>query len=237
MSFPKIDLPVYTLILPSNGEKIKYRPYTVKEKKILLMANESKQEDLMYNAIKQIVENCIADHNFNVSKLAYFDLFYIFLKLRAKSVGEIASFQMMCEECKKPHEISINIDSIEVKKFPNHSNKIQLTETTGVVMKYPDFSIEKYATNYKGIETDIEIIVNCIESVFDKNEVYDITPENKKDLISFIENLTDNQFSMFTKFFETCPTISHEHVSKCPHCQREEIITLSDITDFFGFAA
>ena len=190
MALPKIDVPIYEIKIASSDTPIKYRPFLVKEKKILMIAAESKSSDAAYMAIKQIVNNCTFE-KIDVENFALFDLQYLFLKIRSKSIGEAAEFKFSCEKCNHDIKSSINFDNIELKKQPEHNKKIMINDTVGIMMKYPNIKIEKIIQeNGKSPQTDIQIILNCKDYVFDRENVYYSKDVDIKDLENLIDNLT-----------------------------------------------
>ena len=214
---PSLATPEYELILPSNGKTIKYRPFLVREEKILLMALESDDEHELVGAVKQIVRNCVLS-DVNVDTLPMFDLEYLFLKLRSRSIGDVIKLTIKPREdapedcvCSRPREISINLEEVEVVKNPKHSSKIKLTKDVGVIMKYPDFKmLEEIQKLNDSRETDrlFKIILRCIKSVYEKDQVTDMMDIDPDDAIKWLESLTQKQFEKLQEFFETIQEFS-----------------------------
>lgn len=230
MTLPKIDAPIYETTIHSTNKKIKYRPYLVKEKKILMIAYESKDPNAAYTAVKQIVNNCTFGE-MNVETLALFDLQNLFLKIRSKSVGEEVDFGFECPKCKKIIKNHINFENLNIKTNKDHNIKIQLTDSVGVVMKYPTIFIEKLfdVANDNSQLIDLKIITNCIDYIYDKEEIYRDIPE--EELNTFVESLTESQLKKIEKFFETMPKLEYKINYSCECGDAGEY----EIKDFYSF--
>lgn len=241
---PKIDVPLYKISLPLSGKKLKIRPFLVKEEKILLMAMETEDDDAVLLAIKQIVTNCCVD-NIDVDELPILDLEYIFLQLRARSVGEIIDLQYRCnnnvgaEENGDPkkcgHIIKLNFNALEVKpEFDKkHDKKIQLTQKLGLVMKYPDFKIIESVKDLSETEAVTKTIISCIDYIYDEESVYYAKDTSEAELIDFVDSLTAEQFGKLQEFFDTIPKLKKNLNFKCVKCGYEEEIILEGIQSFF----
>ena len=236
MALPQINVPTYELVVPSTGEKIKYRPFLVKEEKILLMAMESGNTDEMLRAVQNIVEQC----TFNKLKLGsapMFDVEYMFLNIRAKSVGEISKLKVLCQDDGKTYgNVEVDLNNVEVEVDNDHTNKIELTDEMGVIMKYP--SIDSFNQNQVSnisIENMLDVIVACIDHIYDKNgeEVFDAKDSTKQELIDFVEQLNTQQFQDVQKFFDTMPKLTHEVTVKNPKTKIESQVLLTGLNDFF----
>jgi len=233
MSLPIIDVPVYNLTVPSTGESIKFRPFLVKENKLLLLANETNATDSMYDALVQIIVNCTFG-KVAVEKLALFDLQYIFLKIRSKSIGEVADFSIECEGCKEPVQVEMNLDSIEIQKNPLHNPKVLLSDSVGVMLKSPTIGSEKIiGSNLPEAEKDVDFAISCIDYIFDKETIYHSKDTPKAELKTFIESLSSENYNKIKAFFETLPKIHSELNYKCPKCSKEGKIVIDNIRDFF----
>ena len=173
MALPKINVATYELNLPSSNEIVKFRPFLVKEEKILLMAMEGGETKDMMNAIKQIIGNCVSSPKLNIEELPLFDLEYVFVKLRAKSIGEKTKLGLKCEECDATTEVEVNIDEVEIVKGENHDPKIQLTDDVGVVLKYPRIDMMEGIGNLNNIEEGFAVLRKSIEMIFSGDEVYE----------------------------------------------------------------
>ena len=236
MALPKLNVPTYELVVPSTDEKIKYRPFLVKEEKILLIAMESGETKDMLQAVKDIVDEC----TFNKLKLGdmpMFDVEYIFLNIRAKSVGEVSKLRVLCKDDDKTYaNIEVDLNEVQVQVEEGHTNKIELTDEMGVIMKYP--TIDSFTENNLddiNASNMLDVIVTCIAQIYDKKgeEVFDSKDSSKKELIDFVEQLNTMQFQDIQKFFDTMPSLKHEITVKNPKTKVESKVTLTGINDFF----
>ena len=234
MALPKLDVPIYELTLPSNGETISYRPFLVKEEKILLMAVEGKDQKEMITAIKQIINNCVLTKEVSPEKLPLFDIEFLLLNLRSRSTGDVIKTRYVHKDC-KPVELEINVNDIEVVKDPKHTNKIQLTDTVGMKMKYPDINMMNSMQDFTGQKTEevFNLIAKCIDSLYDAEEVYNKTDYTPKELKEFVLGLTQEQFKKVETFFSTLPKMQKKVSFECP-CGYKEQITLEGLPSFFG---
>jgi len=237
MALPKLEVPIYELTVPSTDEKIKYRPFLIKEEKILLIAMESGENEDVIQAVKQIVSEC----TFNKLKLGnmpMFDVEYIFLQIRSKSVGEVSKLKVLCQDDGKTYaNVEVDLTEIEVQVNDDHTNKIELTDEMGVIMKYP--TIDSFST--AGIsditaENMLDVIVACIDKIYDKKgeEVYDSKDSSKKELMDFVEQMNTTQFQDVQSFFDSMPKLRHEIVVVNPKTKVENVVALSGLNDFFG---
>lgn len=242
MSLPKIVTPQYELILPSTEKPIKYRPILVKEEKILLIALESKNNREITNAIKQILKSCILTKSVKVEELPTFDIEYIFLNVRAKSVAENLDLIITCgDDGVTQVPVTIFIDEIQVKKNPEHSRDIHLGDDLVLRMKYPsldrfiennfEFTDEQTSDN---INKSFEIVSSCIESVFKGEEAYSFKDFTQKERIDFIESMSKKQFELIQKFFTTMPVLSHEIVVVNPNTKKENKVVLEGLANFMS---
>ena len=232
MNLPVLNTPTYEMEIPSTGEKIKYRPFLVKEQKLLMMAQESGDDEAQLRTVGEIVKSCTFDKISHPEKLPTFDIEYMFLMTRAQSVGSKIPMTVTCPddgETKVEHEI--NIDEIKVKKTDGHTNVIMLTDDIGITMKYPNLDMVKKFTNTANItEVSFEMIKSCIQNIFDKDQVYDEMSD--KDLQSFIEQMNTEQFEKLTQFFDTMPKLSHTFKVKNPNTGVESDIVLEGLDSF-----
>jgi len=237
MALPRLDVPTYELAIPSTDDKIKYRPFLVKEEKILLIAMESGETKDMLQAVKDIVDECTFNQ-LNLGTMPMFDIEYIFLNIRAKSVGEVSKLKVLCQDDMKTYaNVEIDLSEIEVQVEEGHTNKIELTDEMGVIMKYP--TIDSFSVNnITDITTDnmLEVIATCIAQIYDKKgeEVYDSKDSTQKELIEFVEQLNTKQFQDMQKFFDTMPTLKHTITVKNPKTKKESKVTLTGLSDFFA---
>jgi hypothetical protein len=236
MALPKLNVPTYELVVPSTDEKIKYRPFLVKEEKILLIAMESGKSEDMLQSVKDIVDEC----TFNKLKLGampMFDVEYIFLNIRAKSIGEVSKLKVLCQDDMKTYaDIEVDLNDIQVQVDDDHTNKIELSDEMGVIMKYPTIdSFSKHKIDDVSASNMLNVIVACIAQIYDKKgeEVYDSKDSTEKELIDFIEQLNTKQFAQIQKFFDTMPSLRHTITVKNPKTKKESEVTLTGINDFF----
>ena len=244
MGLPTIAVPEYELEIPSSKLKVKYRPFLVKEEKILLLALESEKQDNIVNAIKHIIETCVYGET-NVNEMPTFDLEYIFLQLRAKSKGEVIELKYECPKCKTELPININIDDIQVTFQDKHTKKIELDTNLGVVMKYPTIELQNKITQTDESEktSDVEniftMVTACIDYIYDNENTYPLKDHTEKEVDDFIDSLTDAHFQKLSGFFDTMPVIKHEFQIKCTKkkkdktCSYKETQTLSGLQSFF----
>ncbi len=238
---PKIIQPEFELELPSNGKKIKYRPFLVKEEKVLLLALESKDNTQITNAIKQILKNCILTRGIKVEELPTFDIEYIFLNVRGKSVGESIELIVTCNDDGETQvPVTIFIDNIKVKKDDNHSPDISLGNDLVLRMKYPSLD-EFIKTNFdfgdtnslSNLDKSFEIIASCMDVIFTKEDSWAAKDCTKKELFDFIESMDTKQFKMIENFFQTMPVLSYTFKVVNPKTKKENEVTLEGLTSFF----
>jgi len=210
MALPKIDLPLYELTLPSNGKKIQYRPFTVKEEKILLTAQQSKETDQIIVAIKQIVNNCILEYD--IDKLALFDLEYILINIRSRSVDNNVEFEIEDPDTNEKIKLVLNLENVKVHTDENHTNKIAVDSNYTLFLKYPnidDFSDILKKENLS-LEESYEILISCIDKLASTDEVYNFKDFTKKQVDDFIESLHSDVTKKIKEFFDTMPKVRHE---------------------------
>ena len=238
MPLPKIATPTYELILPSSGRKIKYRPFLVKEEKILIIALESQDQKQIANAVKSILTGCILTKGTKVDKLSTFDIEYLFLNVRGKSVGEQIEVMVTCpDDGKTQVPMSINIDSIKVQKSDNHNADIKLDDTYTLRMRYPSLNeFIKSNFNAEDIKVDdtFELIASCVDQVYSEEESWTQEDCTKKELTNFIEQLNSSQFKEIEKFFDTMPKLAHTVKVKNPNTNVESEIVIEGLQSFFG---
>ena len=246
MGLPKVSAPTYELIIPSSGEKATYRPFLVKEEKTLLMAMESKDTSAMTKAMRDIIEAC-TDGEVNAKDLAPYDLEYFFLQLRGRSVGEVLevktprppNFQACCKEATEEDicKLSINIDEITVDTSKIKPSEIEISDTIGVKMKFPELdAIQKYSTVEGELQAEniFKLIIDCIEYISDGDEIYQAKDHTKKELNVFLESLSTGQFNSIREFFESMPRLTHDVDWTCLHCNKKKTLTLMGIDAFFA---
>ena len=238
MPLPKIATPTYELVLPSSGRKIKYRPFLVKEEKILIIALESQDQKQIATAVKSILSSCILTKGTKVDKLSTFDIEYLFLNVRGKSVGEQIEVMVTCpDDGKTQVPTSINIDSIKVEKSDDHKTDIKLDDTYTLRMRYPSLN-EFIKTNFTAtdmkVDDTFELIASCIDQVYSEEESWTQNDCTKKELTEFLEQLNSSQFKEIEQFFDTMPKLSHKVKVINPNTNVESEIVLEGLQNFFG---
>ena len=239
MPLPKIATPTYELELPSTGETIQYRPFLVKEEKLLVIALESEDTKQITTAIKTVIKNCILTKNVKVESLPTFDIEYLFLNIRGKSVGEEIEVNIICpDDSETQVSVKINLDDIEVQKNEEHSNKIKLDNSIMMEMKYP--SLDQFIKNNfdfndkNAMDQSFELIGSCIDKIFTEDEVWSTADVTKKELIEFLESMNSSQFKDIEKFFETMPKLSHNVKVTNPKTQVESEVVIEGLASFFA---
>ena len=214
MPLPKISTPTYEMVLPSSNKKIKYRPFLVKEEKVLILAMESQDTATVANAVKDVLKNCILSRGIKVEKLSTFDIEYLFLNIRGKSVGEAIEVMVTCPDAGKTQvPTSINIDEIKVIIDDDHQRDIKLDDTYSLRMRYP--SLDEFVKNNFATASDIsvddtfDLIASCVDQVYSEEESWAAADCTQKELTQFVESLNSNQFKEVEKFFDTMPKLSH----------------------------
>ena len=241
MPLPKISTPTYELTLPSTGKKIKYRPFLVREEKVLILALESENPTQITNAVKNTLKECIQTRGVKVEDLPTFDIEYLFLNIRGKSVGESVELIVTCpddEETTVP--IKIYIDEIEVTKDESHSRDIKLDESLTLRMKYP--SLKQFVQNNfdfsedgaDSLEKSFEVIASCIDVIFNEDDAWSASDCTKKELLSWLDGLNSHQFKEIENFFATMPKLSHTITIKNPNTEKESEVTIAGLQSFFG---
>ena len=240
MALPKLNVPVYEAVLPSTEKVIKYRPFLVKEEKILLTALEADETKALSAAVKQIVNNCVQGE-LNVDDLPTFDIEYLFLRLRAKSVGEKVTVGLRpwgCPNnegklCENSTQVEINLEEVKVDKSKASSSKIMLDDKIGIKMKYPDIN----AINLTGTTTEaagMDIIRGCVDMVFTEEETHERDSFTDKELDEFIDSLNSQQFKLIRDFFDNIPVLKHTVKYKCETCGEKKETILQGLNSFFG---
>ena len=217
MALPKLGYPTYELELPSTGKSVKYRPFLVKEEKVLLLALEAEDEKQVIGAVKDLLKNCVISR-IKVDTLPSFDLEYLFLKIRAASIGEVITLNVTClDDNETKVEAQININDVEVVKPKGHNSKIMFDDTTGIIMKYPSmkqFIDREFLQKDMNTEQVYDFIAESIDQIFDAEEVYDSTTTTKKEFRTFVDGLTTKQFEKIQQFYVTCPrSVSYTHLT------------------------
>ena len=241
MALPKIEVPTYELTLPSEDKKIKYRPFLVREEKILYIAMETGQNKEMINALKDVVGACTFDV-LNVDRLPIFDIEYLFLQIRAKSVSEITKFRAICPDDGKTYvETEVDLTKVEVQVDDEHTNRIMLESerNLGIVLKYPTLKNYDVGRGLDNIEIDkvFNILIDCIDHIFEGDKIYPAKDTSKQELKEFIEGLPQDAFTKIKSFFDTMPKLKHEIEVTNPNTNVTSKIVLTGIADFFGYAS
>ena len=217
MALPKLETPTYEMEVPSTKEKVKFRPFLVKEQKMLMIAQESKDPNMMANTMCQLIESCVEGMK-DVHLMPTFDIEYMFVKLRIVSVGSEVELEMLCQDDGKTKvPVTIKLEDIKVVELPNHKKEIMITDKIGMTFKYPTMvDIAKYGKEgMSAVDTTFGVIQDCLQNVFDENEVYD--EMSQKELQEFIEQMTTDQFEKVQDFFDTMPKLRHTVEVKNPH--------------------
>jgi hypothetical protein len=237
MALPKLTTPTYELEVPSTDEKISYRPFLVKEEKILLMAMESGKNEDIVNAVKQIVSECTFN-KLKVGTMPMFDVEYIFLNIRAKSIGEVSKLRLLCPDDGKTYaNVEVNLEEVTVQVDDDHTNKIELTDKMGMIMTYPTIdSLTKTGIQVINASNMLDIINTCILQIYEDGgeKVYEAKDQTQKELTEFVEQLNTNQFKSVQKFFDTMPKLKHIVKVKNPETKKMNHITLQGLNDFFA---
>lgn len=210
MSLPKVNAPTFKLVLPSNKQEIWFRPFTVKEEKMLLIAQQSEEEAQQINTVKQIVSNCVVEpEDFNADRMVSFDMEYLFLKLRAKSVGEIVKLRLLPRERKglPPMEVELNIEEIEPTIDPKHSDIVEIADTLKIKMKMPTFAMLRRLGSKTDTDMMFDLFAESIEKIYDGDEVYDTRDSTKEEVQEFIEQLQSKDLLKIREFFDTMPKL------------------------------
>ena len=240
MALPKIEVPTYKLTLPSEDTVVEFRPFLVKEEKILMLAMEEKNDAQMKSAVRDLINSCTFG-KLEVTKLPLFDIEYLFLNIRAKSVGEIASFKVFCPEDKVTLiPVDVDLTKVEVQVDDEHTNKIVLDEerNLGISMNYPNIeTIPLGVDEDMNTEAIFKTIVECIDYIYEGEQVHKAKDQTKAELIDFFNNLNTNQFKKIRKFFDTMPKLRHEVKVINPKTKKESVVTLQGLSDFFVSAS
>ena len=239
MPLPKIATPTYELELPSTGKKIRYRPFLVKEEKILIIAMESENQKEIADAIKTVIGNCISTRGVKVDELSTFDIEYLFLNIRGKSVGESVEVSITCpDDGETQVPVLIPLDEIKVQKNPKHNRDIKLDDNLIMRMKYPSLS-EFIKTNFVedggvGVTESFDLISSCVDQIFNEEESWSGSDYSKKELSEFIEQLTSQQFKEIESFFDTMPKLSHKVKVTNPNTKVKSDVVLEGLSAFFS---
>jgi len=231
MALPTLEVPTYELTLPSTGEKITYRPFLVKEHKILMTLSEA-SDDETSRIVSNLVDVCTFN-KLNAKELPHFDIEYIFMFLRARSISEVVDIVVTCVNCENKYDSSFNIENISVEKAENHSNKIMLTESVGMELKYPKF--DQVVKIYDSENTDdvFNLVKKSIVGIFDGDNYWDAKDQTQEEIDTFLESLTKEQFEKLETFFTTSPKIVQVIESDCPQCSHHNTSRIQGLQNFF----
>jgi len=239
MPLPKISTPTYELELPSTGKTIKFRPFLVKEEKLLVLALESDDSKEITNAIKAVLKDCIQTRGVKVDTLPTFDIEYLFLNIRGKSVGEDIEVSVLCPDDGETYaEVQISIDDIKVTKDKNHSNQVKIDDNLMMEMKYP--SLDQFVksnfefSNDNQVDQSFELIASCIDKIYSADEAWTTDDFTKKEVMEFLEQMNSAQFKEIESFFSTMPKLSHEVQVVNPKTKKKSKVTLEGLASFFA---
>ena len=235
MTLPRINVPEYTLVVPSTDEEIKFRPFLVKEEKLLLMAQETGDEQALYNAIKNLIQNCCFE-KIDTDALPLFDIEYIFLQIRAKSVDEIATVRVICpDDGETEVDIKVDLTKVQVQMDKKHNARIQLTDDIGILMSYPNLAaiLAEKNDDLSNAEKMFNMISECMFQIWHGEETFDAMDYSEKDKKDFLESLNHEQFEKIQQFFETMPQLKHEEEVTNPKTGVKSKVTLEGMNSFF----
>jgi hypothetical protein len=238
MALPRLnDTPKYDLVIPSLQETVRYRPFLVKEQKVLMLAYEAQDKKHILKAILDTIDACV-DGSIEVNKLATYDIDYIFTQIRSKSVGETAEIQILCSECEQANEVNVNLGEIEIDAKVSSNNLVKINDTISVKLRHPSYSYfmdndEFFGEGRSQTDMMLDLIISCLDSVMTEDEVIKISDEPIEEVRNFIDSLTTDQFGMITKFVEDMPAMKQDIKFKCNACGEENNRTLKGLDDFF----
>jgi len=240
MALPMMNTPTYNMVVPSSGVSVKFRPFLVKEEKALLIAQQSEDPRIMVDTLKNVINDCVLD-KIDASKLATFDLEYMFTQIRAKSVGENIELVFQCDEDhgeqneKAKVKVTIDLTTIEIKKNPEHTNQVSLFGDVGVVMKYPNIDVIRKLESLDSDDLDVifEVVAASIDYIYQGDELFHSKEQRPDDIMHFLNNLTTEQFSKLQQFFVTMPRLYKEVEYNCPVCGKHHKKLLEGMQSFF----
>lgn len=232
MALPQLNSARYEIVIPSQGRTVSYRPYLVKEEKILMIALESQDQNMIMRAIKDVIEQCVYD-DIDVNKLAVFDIETLFLALRSKSVGENMDLKIKCSECESLVDVAINVDDIEIPQV-NTENVVMLTETIGVTLRYPSFEmVSNIGDDIDTVDGAFKMIADCIDTIFEDDAIHNASDITQAEMNEFLENLNSDQFKKMSTYFEDMPALKHDLNYTCPSCTKTNHMELKGLQSFF----
>lgn len=231
MALPKLETPTYELVQPSTGKKIKFRPFLVKEHKILLTMSEA-EDDEVVRIVKELIDVCTFKQ-LNINSLPHFDIEYIFMMLRAKSIGESVDVIITCANCDEKYDASFNIEDIKVENIQNKSNKVMITKNVGVDLSYPKFEEVVKLYNKDNVSNVFELVRNSIIGIFEDDRYYDAKDQDPKEIEEFIYSLTKEQFEKIEEFFVTSPKVVQTVETDCIKCNHHNVSRIEGLQNFF----
>jgi hypothetical protein len=239
MALPMNSTPIYNLVIPSTKKSITYRPFLVKDQKTLLIAQQSDDQRIMIDSLKEVIKSCVTEP-IEINKLAIFDIEYIFTQLRSKSVGETVDIVLSCDvdhgedNAKAKIQHTIDLSQLTVQEKEGHTNKIELFGTVGVVMKYPNIDdVKKLQGGEVTADDTFKLVASSIDYIYDAEAVYHSKDQTEQELMDFINNLTSEQFGKIQSFFDTMPKLTHTVDYNCPVCNKAHTILLEGMQSFF----
>lgn len=233
MALPKLNAPKYTMVIPSKMEEISFRPYLVKEEKILMMASESKDEKQMIAAMKELISACTFG-TVDAEQLTMFDLEYMFVKIRAKSVGETSRVKLTCDSCETKNEVEFNLDGVKVDGVSKESTKIELDDGIGLIMRYPSVNELMDLGNEDDVEKMMGMIRASIESIYTPEELFNVKEQSKEEVDGFIDSLSSQQFQKIREYLENVPAATVKVNYACAGCGKEHEVVLAGAQNFFS---
>jgi len=231
MALPKLEVPTYELIQPSTGKKIRFRPFLVREHKILLTMSEANDDEIT-RIVKELVNACTFNQ-LRIDDLPHFDVEYIFMMLRAKSISEKVDVIVTCANCSEKYDASFNIEDLKVINQKTSQDKVMLTDSIGVQLKYPNFTNVVKVFESDDVKVIFNLVKGCIRGVFEGDNFYDIKEQTDEEINEFLESLTKEQFTKIEEFFVNSPKVVQELDTTCPHCQHANTSRIEGLQNFF----
>lgn len=232
MALPKIQSAVHTLTIPSTNKPIKYRGFTVREQKALLIAQTSSDIRVLMNTLKEVIKSCVLD-KVNVDDLAIFDVEYIFTQIRAISVGEIVNLSFACDKCQEETQLTFDLTKLKVEVDPKYNKTIPLFDSVGIVLKYPSLEVLDSTDNADDIEIIFDIILKSIDYIYDADEIHYAKEQTQEELTDFIESLSTMQFAKIEEFFKNLPKLQQKVIWDCPKCGQHHDKIMEGLKNFF----
>lgn len=235
ISLPKLTIPTYTTFLPISKIEVKYRPFVMREEKALMIAADTGTEDEMVATLREVLKSCViqSDKQIDLDVIPLVELQYLFIQLRMKSIGETAELEIKCTNCEFMNPVKIDLSQMSIKVDPTHNKKIELSDTIGLVMKYPNVKMMDKLDQLNNIDILFEIIGDSIEYVYDGETIISTSSISKKDILEFIESMTEKDFNKIQEFFNTLPKLTHEIPFTCSSCGTKNNYMVEGIGNFF----